>query len=65
VVIKDALSLEPTTVKAGVALAYSITSKIQAVLSYDAVLRGWGTDLFRSQDTGHGRTFAGALVYMF
>jgi hypothetical protein len=64
-VIKDALGLEPDSVKAGVALAYSFTSKTQTVLSYDTVLRGWGTDYFRTRDSGVGRTFAIAMVYMF
>ncbi len=64
-IIKDTLSLEPDNLALGVALAYSVTSKIQAVLSYNTVVSGIGTDLFRTKDSGYGNTYAAAIAYVF
>jgi hypothetical protein len=64
-IINDTLTLEPSNITVGVALAISITAKIQTVLSYNQVIDGWGTDVFRSSDTGQGETYAIAMVYIF
>jgi hypothetical protein len=67
-IINDTLSLEQDTINVGVALAYSVTSNIQAVISYNTVIRGIGHDadnIFISKDTGIGDTYAVALAYTF
>ncbi|GBD96206.1 MAG TPA: hypothetical protein ENG83_06465 [Nitrospirae bacterium] len=61
-VIKDSLNLEQNNLSAGLALAYSITSKIQTVASYSTDLVGIG-DL-RTRDGALGKTFSMTLVYM-
>lgn len=61
VLIKDTLGLEPQYLSFGIDLAFSITQKIQTVVSYAQDLRGFGD--FRTEDWAFGRTVSVALVY--
>ncbi len=63
VLIRDTLALEQDVLSLGVALAYSITPKIQTVLSYDVDVGGVG--MFRTKDAGKGASYSLAMVYMY
>jgi hypothetical protein len=64
-IIKDSLTLEPDTINVGLALAYSITSQIGAVISYNTVISGIGDGIFSSKDTGQGDSYGVAVTYSF
>lgn len=68
VLIKDTLGLEPDVFNVGVDLVYNITKEcwpkcIQAVLSYNRDIEGWGP--FRTKDYAQGNTYSLALAVMF
>ncbi len=60
--ILDTLGLEKNSLSAGVSLAFTITPKIQTVLTYNTDLVGFGE--FRTENAGLGQTFNVAFVYM-
>jgi hypothetical protein len=62
VVILDTLGLEQSSLSAGLALAFSITPKTQAVLSYNTDLEGFG--VFKTENASIGSTYSLAFVYM-
>ena len=63
-VIRDSLGYEPDSLVVGVALAYSITPKVQAVVGYETgVFTVLGQHV--TQDASVGQTYSVAGVYMF
>ena len=63
VLIRDTLGLEPSYLNASMSLAFSITQKIQTVLSYNTDLKG--IPPFESRDSAKGETFSVAWVYLY
>jgi hypothetical protein len=61
--IRDTLGLEPSSLAAGIDLAFNIKPQIQTVLSYNRDLKGFKP--FESRDWSLGETFSLALVYMY
>ncbi len=60
--ILDTLGLEKSSLSAGVSLAFTLSKKIQTVLSYNTDLDGFGE--FKTENASIGETFSLALVYM-
>ncbi|MCK5511218.1 MAG: hypothetical protein KAI96_00315 [Thermodesulfovibrionia bacterium] len=63
VLIRDTLGLEPSSLAAGIDLAFNIKPQIQAVLTYNRDLNGFKP--FESRDWSLGETYSLALVYMY
>jgi hypothetical protein len=60
--ILDTLGLEPNALSGGIDLAFTITPKIQTVVSYNVDLRGIGD--FGTKNFSQGTTVGIALVYL-
>ncbi len=66
ILIRDSLGLEPTSLSFSTDLAFSITDKVQTVLSYGRNIGGPGwADWLRSKDSGLGENVSLALVCMW
>ncbi len=63
ILIRDSLGLEQNVLNVGASLAYSISSNVQAVISYAVDVKGaW---IFETRDAGVGETYNAGLVYTF
>ncbi|MBI4837914.1 MAG: hypothetical protein HY806_01975 [Nitrospirae bacterium] len=63
ILIRDSLGLEQNVFNVGASAVYSISSNVQAVLSYAVDLKGaW---IFETRDAGVGETYNVGLVYTF
>ena len=63
VLIKSTLGLEASSLSATAALAFTVTSKSQVVVTYGSDLAGIG--VFKSEDAGLGETYSLAATYSF